>query len=720
MSVKYYLLILSLSCGFALHAQKITIKRSGLVGEGMAAFVPSRFNPAKAPSLILQQEPSIREALPEDWEIVPEYALTDGKASAAVALSGDICLYGGGEVTGPLLRNGQTIKLWNTDTPAYRKDNGQRLYQTHPWVMGVRKDGTAFGVLFDSPWKSELTTYSDRIEFNTEGALFRTLVIDRKSPQDVLRGLAELTGTMEMPPRWALGYHQCRFSYMTQERVQEIADTFRLKKIPADVIWMDIDYMDGYRVFTFDKKRFSDPKQLTKDLHAKGFHAVCMIDPGVKVDTTYAVYNSGTKKDVWVRDPEGKEYHGKVWPGFCAFPDFTMPRTRAWWAGLYQDFMATGIDGVWNDMNEPAVFDDYLPKEDQLFTMPYNTPHRGGGGLPKGPHLLYHNAFGRLMVQATREGVMAANPDKRPFVLTRANLLGGQRFAATWTGDNLAGESFMEVSVPMSITLGLSGQPFSGPDIGGFLENTSPELWAKWIGFGVFLPFVRGHACDDTNNKEPWAFGKAVEETSRIALERRYRLLPYFYTQFYHAHKTGLPIMRPVFFDDPKDEDLREEDQAFLVGKDLLVVPAFAKEPDLPKGIWEPITLVDGDQTDPHQAKLLVKGGGIVPAGKIIQSTNEDAIDELTLYICLDAKGEARGELYWDAGDGWDFKNNGYCLIRFEAIEKNGVTKIKRMGYQGKYKIEDDVHTVKAVVLKNGHAYTHAIKLKGGSVKTAD
>lgn len=668
---------------------------------------------------MLQGNPSIQGAVPANWNIFPEFFLTDGKAGANVHLKGDISLYGGGEVTGPLLRNGQTIKLWNTDNGAYGTDNGQRLYQTHPWVLGVRKDGTAFGILFDSPWKSQLTTNTDKIEFNTQGALFRVFVIDRKSPQDVLKGLAELTGTIEMPPLWALGYHQCRFSYGTEKRVREIAGTFREKQIPCDAIWMDIDYMDGYRVFTFNKTNFPNPRQLNADLHAKGFHSVFMIDPGVKFDTTYAVYRSGTAKDVWVKDTAGREYHGKVWPGDCAFPDFTMPRTRQWWAGLYRDFMKNDIDGIWNDMNEPAVNDNELAQDLRLGTMPYNTPHRGGGGLPAGPHLLYHNAFGRLMVQATRQGVMAAKPDKRPFVLTRANLLGGQRYAATWTGDNWASEKFMKLSVPMSITLGLSGQPFSGPDIGGFLGNTSADLWAKWLGFGVFLPFARGHACAGTNDKEPWAFGDSIETTSRIAIERRYRLLPYLYTLFYNAHETGLPLMCPVFFDDPEDIRLRAEEQVFLLGKNLLVVPSFAKDPELPKGIWERLNLVDGDESDPYQANLFIKGGSIIPAGKIIQNTNEKSVEQLTLFICLDSTGKASGELYWDAGEGWGFKNGNYSLLRFQATEKNGVTRINLTSRRGRYNINKDIHQVKAVVVKNGQVYSGLINLKKGELKTA-
>ncbi|MGF7073436.1 TIM-barrel domain-containing protein [Mucilaginibacter sp. 3215] len=713
-SIRYYLILFFLLVFSSVDAKNIPIRQSGLIGKSIVEFVPEGFNQSKVPSLMLQREPSIKKAVPAGWRIFPEFNLNEGKASAVVHLEGDISLYGGGEVTGPLLRNGQTIKLWNTDNGAYGTDNGKRLYQTHPWVMGVRKDGTAFGILFDSYWKAELKTDSKEIAYNTEGPLFRVFVIDRQSPQEVVKGLAEMTGTIEMPPRWALGYQQCRFSYVSEQRVRETANTFREKQIPCDAIWMDIDYMEGFRVFTFNKNNFPNPKQLNDDLHAKGFHSVFMIDPGVKADSSYAVYQSGSANDIWVKGAGGREYHGKVWPGDCAFPDFTMPAARRWWADLYHQFMASGVDGVWNDMNEPAVNDEALPKEQRLGTMPYNNQHRGGDALPAGPHLLYHNAYGRLMVQATRQGVMEANPNKRPFILTRANLLGGQRFAATWTGDNLADERFMKVSVPMSLTLGLSGQPFSGPDIGGFLGNTSPDLWAQWLGFGVFLPFARGHACAGTNNKEPWAFGDAVETTSKIAISRRYRLLPLFYTLFYYAHKTGLPVMQPSFFADPKDLSLRSEEQSFLLGSNLLVVPSFAKDIKLPAGKWEKVTLVDGEESDPYQAKLLLKSGAIIPAGNVIQNTGEKSLNTLTLYINPDAKGNATGELYWDRGEGWEFKKKQYSKIKFKATKSGHEIMLRVVAQEGNYPINKEVAHLKVVVLKDGKEYFGAGNLKKG------
>ncbi|WP_207534441.1 TIM-barrel domain-containing protein [Desertivirga arenae] len=695
-------------------AKEVPVQKVALVGDRIVEFIPAGFDKSKTPSLILKAEPISKGTVPRNWRLRPSFSLTDDKAEAVLNLPAGVSLYGGGEVTGPLLRNGKTIKLWNTDTGAYGVEEGKRLYQSHPWVMGVRQDGTAFGIIFDSSWKAELQTESNQIRYKSEGALFRTYIIDRESPQAVLKGLAELTGTIEMPPLWSLGYHQCRFSYGSEQKVREIATTFRDKKIPCDVIWMDIDYMDGYRVFTFHPKNFPNPTALNDELHQKGFRAVYMIDPGVKQDKDYNIYKSGSANNVWVRNNDGTDYIGKVWPGDCTFPDFTNPQARNWWSGLYKDFLATGIDGVWNDMNEPAINDNHLPDGQRTGTMPTTIMHKGGGDLPAGPHLLYHNAYGRLMVEASRKGIMDANPNKRPFLLTRANLLGGQRYAATWTGDNMASWDHLKLSVPMSITLGLSGQPFNGPDIGGFLENTSGELWANWLGFGALMPFARGHACAGTNDKEPWAYGEAIEKTSRIALERRYRLLPYLYTQFYNAAKTGLPVMAPVFFANPADMRLRKEEQAFLLGEDLLVIPAFAKDPELPSGIWEELSIVEGDMSDKYQAKLKIKGGSIIPAGKIIQNTTEKSFDPLTLIVCPDKMGTATGQLYLDAGEGWGFKKGDYSLLSFTAKKTGNSLNIKLASKKGSRNPETEIQKINAEVLINGKVYKGSGSLKSG------
>lgn len=682
-----------------LTASNAPAAKAEMIGDKIARFWPGT-TPQPSFSFVFETEPKAIRQLTSDWPLKPQFGTYQAKRYAYVGLAPEIDLYGTGEVTGSLIRNGTKITLFNKDNYTYNKPD--QLYQSHPWVLGVRPDGSAFGIIFDTTWMAELDLRAG-ILFTVpkEAPDFPVIIIEGDTPQTVLTKLGDLTGKMPMPPRWALGYQQCRYSYNPDARVREIADTFRARQIPCDVIWMDIDYMKGYRIFTFDPNQFPDPKALNDYLHASGFKSVWMIDPGVKYDPAYFVYDSGTKEDIWVKDAAGKPFIGPVWPGDCVFPDFTMPRARLWWGGLYARFIALGIDGIWNDMNEPAVF-----KEDVNWTMPLDCVHRGGGPLKPGPHIQYHNVYGLLMVQASREGIQKANPQKRPFVLSRANFLGGHRYAATWTGDNRASWDHLKWSIPMSLNLSLSGQPFNGPDIGGFSGNAEADLWAHWISVGAFYPFSRAHAEKGSNNKEPWAFGPDTENAARIALQRRYRLMPYLYTTFRESHLTGLPVMRPVFFADPSDIALRMEDQAFLIGRDLLIIPKWAGSPQLPKGIWPRISLVGEDAaSDPYQCDLRIRGGAIIPAGPVIQSTEEMSNPtSLTLFVALDESGKAQGVLYDDAGDGYGWQNDEFCLSAFEAQRRDGHVIVRCTEQKGKWKFEKRLVNV-AVIDDKGVSY---------------
>jgi alpha-glucosidase len=675
----------------------VNAQKGMLIGDGMAIFYPAKFDSVRnLPSFALVEEPKVVGELPGDWQLKPEYKVVKGKNVVQINIQGDADLYGTGEVTGDLKRNGTNITLWNTDNFAYRKDGGKRLYQSHPWVMGVRKDGTSFGVIADHTWKQSLDL-TNGITFTSEGPAFRVIIIERDDPKALLTTLGELTGTIELPPLWALGFQQCRWSYYPDRQVKLIADEFRARKLPCDVIWMDIDYMDGFRVFTFDKKGFPDPKGLNDYLHSKGFKGVYMIDPGVKKDENYSVYQEGTKGNHWVLTKDRKEYNGDVWPGACAFPDYTRPETQKWWASLYKPFMKTGIDGVWNDMNEPAVFDG------PDFTMPEDNIHRGGGVLPEDSHLRYHNVYGYLMVRSSLDGIKAANPNLRPFLLTRANFLGGHRYAATWTGDNASSVEHMKMSVPMSINLGLSGQPFNGPDIGGFADNANGELVGQWMALGAFYPFSRNHSAKDAAYQEPWLFGKEIEDVSRIALNRRYILMPFLYTLFHEAATTGLPVMRPVFMADPKDVSLRAEQEAFMWGDDLLIIPSWARNPALPKGNWRTIKLQNIKDGDRYQPELKIREGAIIPAGPVIQNTTEYSIDSLTLLVNVNQKREAIGRLYDDAGNGYDYKNGDYAIYEFKAVpHKKNAIKVSINQIEGKRKTKS-VYRIGLVTDKGVH-----------------
>jgi alpha-glucosidase len=698
------------SLALAVNASPNPAETDLVVGDGIGEFRPAGYDPAKTPSLALVAEPApVATTGPAPLpEIRPSFGVEKGAqavdpavnffpaaadlATAVVTAPAGTSFYGTGEVTGPLLRNNTTIRLWNKDNYNWQGDDGKRLYQSHPWVLAVRPDGSAFGVIFDTTWKSQLTCGDHDIKFESQGPPFRVFVIDRASPEAVLRGLAGLIGTIPLPPRWALGFQQCRYSYYPDARVRQIADGFRSRHIPCDVIWMDIDYMRGFRIFTFDPQGFPDPAATNQYLHEKGFHSIWMIDPGVKAEPGYSVYDSGTRENAWVKTADGKEYHGKVWPGECAFPDFTSPGVRAWWGGLYKDFMAKGVDGVWNDMNEPSVFGG--PDG----SMPESNLHAGGGLLPPGPHLEYHNVYGRLMVEASRAGIQKANPGKRVFVLTRSNFLGGQRYAATWTGDNNAGWYWLKSSIPMSLNLGLSGQPFSGPDIGGYSGVSSPDLFGQWMGLGAFYPFSRAHKSKGEPSSEPWEFGPAVEAASRTATDRRYRLMPYLYTLFRQSSQTGLPVMRPLFMADTKDLSLRGEDQAFTLGGDLLVIPRWAKNPHLPQGDWRAIHVVDPKaEEDAYQPTLRIRPGAIIPMGPIIENTNQYSLKLLTLLVSLDASGHAEGWLYDDAGDGFGFQKGDYSLIHYIATRTGETVTVKIADSQGSLPAEHANVTVQIV-----------------------
>ena len=694
---------------------------SFLIDEGVAVFYPANFDSSQnLPSFALLEEPRKIGEIPQSWSVFPQFYSDNNKSCVNIVTENGTSLYGTGEVVGPLLRNGQTTELWNSDNPAYGLFGGKRLYQSHPWVLCVREDGSSYGIIFDNTFRQEIIT-DQTITVKSDGPAFRVIVIEKSTPAEVLKELTVLTGNMPLPPMWSLGYHQCRFSYEPDSRVKEVADGFRTRNLPCDVIWMDIDYMDRYKVFTFDPVKFPDPKGLNDYLHDKDFKAIYMIDPGVAYDSSYydpqttefsySVYKQGVEGNHFVTTPTGEEFHGNVWPGACAFPDFLNPETREWWASLYKDFMATGIDGVWNDMNEPSVFGG--PEG----TMPIEIVHKAGGTVPRGKHERYHNVYGMNMIRGTRKGIMDANPDKRPFVLSRSNYLGGHRYAATWTGDNLASWEHLKMSIPMSINLGLSGQLFSGPDVGGFCESASPDLFAHWFALGTFYPFFRGHTIKGSVDQEPWAYGPKVEQIARIALQRRYRLLPYLYTANYVGSKTGMPIMQPAFFADLKDQKLRSEQEAFLFGLDLLIIPKWAEKPSLPKGNWRSISICGEDSPkDEYLPDVRMKPGTIIPLCNIIQSTEEYSTDSITLLISLDMEGKASGKMYNDSLDNFQYLENGYSLTSFKANTFNDKLRVSIKKTEGEFSIENTVYRI-GIVTDSGVVYQNWSKRKEYTIK---
>ncbi|KAK4422453.1 Alpha-glucosidase 2 [Sesamum alatum] len=616
---------------------------------------------------------------------IPSFECVLGQQIVTIEFPPNTSFYGTGEVSGQLERTGKRIFTWNTDAWGYGAGTTS-LYQSHPWVLAVLPNGEALGVLADTTRRCEIDLRKEsNVKFISSSAYPVITFGPFTSPVDVLASFSRAVGTVFMPPKWSLGYQQCRWSYASDARVREIAKTFREKGIPCDVIWMDIDYMDGFRCFTFDKERFPDPKTLADDLHQNGFKAIWMLDPGIKNEEGYFVYDSGSKRDIWIQTADGKPFVGDVWPGPCVFPDFTQSGARSWWANLVKDFISNGVDGIWNDMNEPAVFKTVTK------TMPESNIHRGDpelGGRQNHSH--YHNVYGMLMARSTYEGMKQANEQKRPFVLTRAGFVGSQRYAATWTGDNLSTWEHLHMSISMVVQLGLSGQPLSGPDIGGFAGNATPKLFGRWMGVGAMFPFCRGHSETDTIDHEPWSFGEECEEVCRLALRRRYRLLPHIYTLFYIAHTRGIPVATPTFFADPKDLELRTHENSFLLGP-LLVYASTGQDQELyqmqhklPKGVWFSF---DFEDSHPDLPALYLQGGSIIPVGPPYQHVGEaNPTDDLSLLVALNENGKAEGVLFEDDGDGYEYTKGGYLLTTYVAEKQSSLVTVKVLKTEGSWK----------------------------------
>jgi alpha-glucosidase len=668
-----------------------SLQDPGLIAEGVARFIPPGVDAAALPrSFALIELLPARSPIPSSWSVVPRFERASDAFVAKIQIDPGTSLYGTGEVAGPLRRNGLVTEAWakqpfriesdGTIVPHYDA-RSRSLYQAHPWVLALRPDGSAFGALADTTYRLEIDL-RDGIRL-TCAEPFPVIVIDGASPHEVVQRLGTLTGRIELPPHWALGYQQCRFSYYPDARVRELAREFRQRRIPCDVIWIDIHYMDAYKVFTFDADRFPDAKGTNDSLHELGFRSVWILDPAVKAEPGYSVYDEGVAEGHFLRDAEGGEHHETTWPGEAAFPDFTRPETRAWWARLTMGFLEKGMDGLWVDLNEPSPI---LPFGAEL---PGGLQHRGGGDIEPGTHAQYHNVYGLLMAKTTYEAMSTARPDRRPFVLSRSSYLGGQRYAATWTGDNRSTWQHLQWSVPMVLNLGLSGQPFCGPDIGGFTGSPSPELFAHWIGLGAFLPFCRTHH-SLKGDQEPWSFGAATERISRVALIRRYRLLPYLYTVFHEAARTGLPVARPLFFADPADPALRDEDHAFLLGGDVLVQPQLLPDGShdfpMPKGEWRTFSLAGEDpSSDRAHPVLRLRDGAILPLGDGGETTEEAFDGPLTLLVSLDGFGRAEGRLYEDAGDGFGYREGQYLRTSYEAVFQAGVLEVRIARSEGRW-----------------------------------
>lgn len=569
-----------------------------------------------------------------------------------------------GEKTGNLDRFGSAYTNWNTDNPRYGPQDDP-LYVSIPFYIGMHHN-KAYGILLDNSYKSlfNFGAGTDRFSsFSADDGEMDYYFIHQHDVKGILRDYTALTGRMTMPPLWALGYQQCRWSYYPDSEVIDIVENFRSRKIPLDVIYLDIHYMDNYKIFTWHPRRFPEPAKMLNKLKAMGVHTTVIVDPGIRVEKGYAAFEQGVEKDMFIKYPDGALYTAQVWPGWCYFPDFTKPAARQWWGSNFKDLVNVGVDGFWNDMNEIASW--------------------GGGYIPnfigfdwEGHRSTYHqakNVYGLLMSKATSEGTRKLMQNRRPLILTRAGFAGLQRYTALWTGDNQATDEHLMLGVRLLNSLGLSGVAFAGVDVGGFSQNATPGLFARWISVGAFSPFFRSHSAIDTRQAEPWSFGESVETISRNYISLRYKLLPYIYAAFNESVESGMPVNRSLAIDYSFDDNIYNPQfqHEYLFGPSILVAPVESTKDltqvYLPEGEWYDFHTDETHSGNSiiispspiHLLPLFVKAGSIIPMQQQIQYTGEESEDTLFLHI-YNGRQNTIFTYYEDDGETYDYEKEEF------------------------------------------------------------
>lgn len=597
--------------------------------------------------------------------------------------------YALGEKAHKLDRRRGHFRMFNSDTPKYGEGTDP-IYQSIPFYISL-EDNRAYGLFYDNSYRSHFDFGNSQQEFTgyaVEGGQIDYYFVNGPRIKDVVQRYTELTGRIYLPPKWALGHQASRWSYYPDRMVEKIADTYQQHDLPLDVMTIDIDYMQKYRVFTWDLKRFSDPDGLAGRLKAKGLHMVNIVDPGVKYQPeglasaqeqqqpelkdqskSYYVYNQGSKNDFFVKRKDGTQMVTTVWPGQTVFVDFTKEAARKWWGDLHQAYLDHGTGGIWNDMNEPADFtekgDTGANQRDSYFDdLGHNTPHAKN-----------RNVFALLMCKATYEGLLRLRPNDRPYVITRAAYAGIQRYSTMWTGDAASSWEALAVSVPLFCNLGLSGETFIGADVGGFMGRGDGEMLTRGYQICFLVPFCRNHKAQDEYDQEPWRFGSYYEGIIRKYLKLRYRLLPYLYAGLDEARRMGTPFVRPLVLEYQDDSETYAMDDQFLAGRDLLCSPVVRPNQDkkrvyLPRGKWYDF-YTGAPQKKQHQlvdapletVPLYARGGSIIPLGP--EKNTVDALPNapLELRIYPDARGQAESTLYEDDGKSQAYLN-GQCARR--------------------------------------------------------
>ena len=628
------------------------------------------------------------------------------------------CFYGLGDKSCSLNLRGRKLQNWCTDAFGYSKDTDP-LYRSIPFYFGLN-NGIGYGIFFDNTFRSHFDFDKDNLgemSFSADGGEVNYYFIYGPELLSVAEKYTQITGLPELPPIWSLGFHQCRWSYYPENRVKEVAKEFRDRQIPCDAIYLDIDYMDGYRCFTWNKTHFPEPTKMIAELKEDGFQTVVMIDPGIREDDEYHVYKEGVENNYFCRRTDGELMLGPVWPPNCGFPDYTKPEVRDWWGDLYEElYNENGISGFWNDMNEPAVFKVHH------CTFPDEVMHHYEGNLAN--HAKTHNIYGLQMSRATTTGLKKLQPNKRPFLVTRATFSGGQRFAAVWTGDNIATWEHLQLGNRQCQRLSASGFSFVGTDIGGFFQYPDGELMVRWLQLGIFHLFYRVHSMGNNDDgsaeadaekvkerdmknrldQEPWAFGDAYTPQAKAAIELRYQLLPYIYTTFWQYVQKGTPMIRSLSFYDQLDNNTHYKEHEFLLGDHLLTAPVIQPKVNkvavyIPKGTWFDYwsgEKYEGGQTIDYQVTLdnfplFIKEGAVIPHYPVMQYTNEKKVDTLRLKVCVGVE-KTKSFLYEDAGEGYAYAKKEYSLRTFTTQTVNNKFSILQ---KQKGKFTTDYKTIK-------------------------
>ena len=566
------------------------------------------------------------------------------------------------------------------------------MYISVPFYMGIHHN-QVYGMFYNNSYKSFFNFGLSTPNFSSvsmDGGDADYFFMYDASPGKIIEHYTSLTGRMQLPPLWSIGYHQSRCSYYPQDKVEWIAETFRKKKIPLDCIVLDADYQEGYQPFRINKERFPDMPGLSASLAKMNIELTASVYPGVKIDSTYESYNDGLKKDVFIKYADGSLFETAIAPLSCYLPDYTNPKTRAWWVNKMKWMVANGIHGYWNDMNEPAVAGSYLP-DNLLFDFDGK----------KANSLEAKNVYGFQMARSSYEAALQNEKDWRPFVLTRSGFAGVQRYSAVWSGDNTSKDEGLLSGVLLNSQMGLSGISFCGYDVGGYIGDASKDLYKRWIEVGIFSPFCRNHREFFGAAGEPWAYGEEAEAISKIFIGFRYRLLPYIYAKFYEASQTGMPIARSLCINYPHDDKVYDNtyQYQFLFGDAMMVVPLTSEDKMkniyLPAGDWYDVysdELVNGGKSfnkevPIYKIPLYAKASAIIPMQSLVQSTKEKPSDTLDIHIFYGS--EKNSFVYYeDDGSSMNYMQNKFCKrnIVFDPDNKQIIFSKQEGDYVSVYK----------------------------------